>query len=68
MIHFANVNKWFGILHVLSNINLRVRQGEVVVVCGPSGSGKSTPDRDFPVHRDCLLHPLLRLHLSLQNP
>jgi polar amino acid transport system ATP-binding protein len=42
MIHFTNVNKWFGPLHVLNNINLRVRQGEVVVVCGPSGSGKST--------------------------
>jgi len=42
MIHFTNVNKWFGSLHVLNNINLHVRQGEVVVVCGPSGSGKST--------------------------
>jgi polar amino acid transport system ATP-binding protein len=42
MIHFTNVNKWFGALHVLNNINLHVKQGEVVVVCGPSGSGKST--------------------------
>jgi polar amino acid transport system ATP-binding protein len=42
MISFKNVNKWYGELHVLNNINLEVDQGEVVVVCGPSGSGKST--------------------------
>jgi polar amino acid transport system ATP-binding protein len=42
MISFKNVNKWFGDLHVLKDINLEVAHGEVVVVCGPSGSGKST--------------------------
>ena len=42
MIKFSEVNKWFGALHVLQNINLEVAKGEVVVVCGPSGSGKST--------------------------
>jgi len=42
MIRFEGVHKWFGRLHVLNNINLQVRSGEVVVVCGPSGSGKST--------------------------
>ena len=42
MIRFSNVNKWFGDLHVLKDINLNVEGGEVVVVCGPSGSGKST--------------------------
>ncbi len=42
MIAFKNVNKWFGKLHVLNDINLEVSKGEVVVVCGPSGSGKST--------------------------
>jgi len=42
MISFKKVNKWFGELHVLNDINLEVDQGEVVVVCGPSGSGKST--------------------------
>jgi len=36
------VNKWYGALHVLRDINLSVAQGERVVVCGPSGSGKST--------------------------
>ena len=42
MIEFTDVNKWFGPLHVLKDINLRIEAGEVVVVCGPSGSGKST--------------------------
>jgi glutamate transport system ATP-binding protein len=37
-----HVDKWFGDLHVLRDINLAVRPGEVVVVIGPSGSGKST--------------------------
>ena len=36
------VNKWFGELHVLRDINQTIRRGEVVVVIGPSGSGKST--------------------------
>jgi polar amino acid transport system ATP-binding protein len=42
VIQFRGVNKWFGPLHVLNDINLSVKAGEVVVVCGPSGSGKST--------------------------
>jgi glutamate transport system ATP-binding protein len=37
-----HVDKWFGELHVLQDINLSVKRGEVVVVIGPSGSGKST--------------------------
>jgi glutamate transport system ATP-binding protein len=37
-----HVDKWFGDLHVLQDIHLTVKRGEVVVVIGPSGSGKST--------------------------
>jgi glutamate transport system ATP-binding protein len=37
-----HVDKWFGSLHVLQDINLSINRGEVVVVIGPSGSGKST--------------------------
>ena len=42
IIELKNVNKHFGNLHVLKDINLKVRKGEVVVIIGPSGSGKST--------------------------
>jgi polar amino acid transport system ATP-binding protein len=42
VITFKKVNKWFGKLHVLKDIDLQVEPGEVVVICGPSGSGKST--------------------------
>ena len=42
LIELDSVNKWFGSLHVLRDINLTVDRGEVVVVIGPSGSGKST--------------------------
>ena len=42
MVEFRNVDKWFGTLHVLKQIDLRIERGEVIVVCGPSGSGKST--------------------------
>ncbi|MCP9205869.1 amino acid ABC transporter ATP-binding protein [Streptomyces cucumeris] len=42
MIEMREVNKYFGALHVLQDIDLTVGRGEVVVVIGPSGSGKST--------------------------
>ena len=42
IIQFEQVNKWFGTLHVLRDINLQVSAGERIVICGPSGSGKST--------------------------
>ncbi|MFI8006056.1 amino acid ABC transporter ATP-binding protein [Streptomyces sp. NPDC086010] len=42
LIELRDVNKYFGKLHVLRDINLTVGRGEVVVVIGPSGSGKST--------------------------
>ncbi|MDQ0327012.1 general L-amino acid transport system ATP-binding protein [Rhodopseudomonas julia] len=41
-VEMRGVNKWFGEFHVLRDINLNVRRGERIVVCGPSGSGKST--------------------------
>jgi glutamate transport system ATP-binding protein len=42
LVVLSAVDKWFGELHVLQDINLTVHRGEVVVVIGPSGSGKST--------------------------
>jgi glutamate transport system ATP-binding protein len=42
LILLEGVNKWFGELHVLRDVDLAVQRGEVVVVIGPSGSGKST--------------------------
>ncbi|WP_305454853.1 amino acid ABC transporter ATP-binding protein [Photobacterium leiognathi] len=42
MIQLTDVNKWYGQFHVLKNINLNVKKGEKIVICGPSGSGKST--------------------------
>ncbi|MCE7763846.1 ATP-binding cassette domain-containing protein [Pseudomonas putida] len=45
IIQMQGVNKWYGQFHVLKDINLNVRQGERIVLCGPSGSGKSTTIR-----------------------
>ena len=42
MIEIKGLNKYFGDLHVLKDVNLTVKKGEKVVVIGPSGSGKST--------------------------
>ena len=42
MIEMNNVHKWFGDLHVLNDVNLKVNKSEKIVICGPSGSGKST--------------------------
>ncbi len=42
IIEIKKLNKWYGDFHVLKDINLNVKKGEIIVVCGPSGSGKST--------------------------
>ena len=42
IIEIVNLNKWFGELHVLRDVNMTVSKGEKIVICGPSGSGKST--------------------------
>ena len=42
LVELKGVNKYFGALHVLQDIDLTVRRGEVVIVIGPSGGGKST--------------------------
>ncbi|MBP1875937.1 Glutamine transport ATP-binding protein GlnQ [Ensifer adhaerens] len=47
IIEVRNVSKWYGAFQVLTDINLTVRKGERIVICGPSGSGKSTLIRCF---------------------
>jgi polar amino acid transport system ATP-binding protein len=42
IIRMDDVQKWYGDFQVLKDINLKVRTGERIVICGPSGSGKST--------------------------
>ena len=42
VIVIQDLNKWYGNFHVLKDINLTVKKGERIVICGPSGSGKST--------------------------
>jgi polar amino acid transport system ATP-binding protein len=42
LISMESVDKWYGDFHALKGINLEVRRGEKIVLCGPSGSGKST--------------------------
>jgi ABC-type polar amino acid transport system ATPase subunit len=71
-IEFVGVNKWFGPLHVLADVDLEVAAGEVIVVCGPSGSGKSTLIRcvnrlepiqggDIKVHAQSITAPSVNL-------
>jgi polar amino acid transport system ATP-binding protein len=42
VVDIAGLNKFYGAFHVLHDIQLKVREGERIVLCGPSGSGKST--------------------------
>jgi len=71
MITFKEVHKWFKDLHVLNDINLHVKHGEVVVVCGPSGSGKSTLIRTInklePINKGTLIVDGLDLSDSKTN-
>ena len=53
MIKLENVNKYFGDLRVLKDVNLEVAEGEKLVIIGPSGSGKSTTVRCM----NCLEEP-----------
>jgi general L-amino acid transport system ATP-binding protein len=41
-VQMLGVDKWYGDFHALKDVNLEVRRGERIVICGPSGSGKST--------------------------
>ncbi|MBB5536274.1 polar amino acid transport system substrate-binding protein/general L-amino acid transport system ATP-binding protein [Rhizobium giardinii] len=47
IIEATNVSKWYGSFRALTDVNLTVRKGERIVICGPSGSGKSTLIRCF---------------------
>ena len=40
VIIIKDLNKWYGSFHVLKDINLNVKRGEKIVICGPSGAGK----------------------------
>src|SRR6266540_3564746 len=62
IIEFQDVHKWFGPLHVLNGIDLKVDEGEVVVIIGPSGSGKSTLIRTID-----RLEPIQRGHLVIDG-
>ncbi len=71
MIEFKGVNKWFGKLHVLNDINLLVAKGEVLVICGPSGSGKSTLIRTInklePIQKGEIIVHGMSVHKSSTN-
>ncbi|BAV50199.1 ABC-type polar amino acid transport system, ATPase component [Mesorhizobium loti] len=47
IIEATHVSKWYGSFRALTDVNLTVRKGERIVICGPSGSGKSTLIRCF---------------------
>jgi len=60
-IQITDMNKWYGDFHVLKGIDLTVKRGEKIVVCGPSGSGKSTMIRcinDLEKHQACKIEVL----------
>jgi polar amino acid transport system ATP-binding protein len=71
MIEFRDVHKWFGELHVLRGISLKVAPAEVLVVCGPSGSGKSTLIRCInrlePIQKGELIVDTMKVHDKRTN-
>ena len=57
VIKLVNVNKFFGDLHVLKDVDLQVAEGEKLVIIGPSGSGKSTTVRCMNFLEEAHLRP-----------
>ncbi|MBE1711632.1 amino acid ABC transporter ATP-binding protein [Mesorhizobium sp.] len=71
VIEAKNVSKWYGAFRALTDINLTVRKGERIVICGPSGSGKSTLIRcvnRLEAHQDGEITVTgIRLHNKMRN-
>lgn len=71
VIEAKNVSKWYGAFRALTDINLTVRKGERIVICGPSGSGKSTLIRcvnRLEAHQDGEITVNgIRLHNKMRN-
>ncbi|WP_283807109.1 amino acid ABC transporter ATP-binding protein [Bradyrhizobium sp. Ghvi] len=71
IIEARKVSKWYGTFRVLTDINLNVRKGERIVICGPSGSGKSTLIRCFnrlEAHQEGeIIVNGIRLHNKMRN-
>ncbi len=57
-VSLERVNKWYGAFHVLRDVDLTVRKGERIVICGPSGSGQVDPD---PLHQPLEEHQAGRI-------
>ncbi len=71
IVRLEKVNKWFGPLHVLRDIDLAVAPGEVLVIIGPSGSGKSTLIRTInrlePIQKGRIVVDGVELNEDLRN-
>ncbi|WP_183622001.1 amino acid ABC transporter ATP-binding protein [Rhizobium leguminosarum] len=67
----TNVSKWYGTFRALTDVDLTVRKGERIVICGPSGSGKSTLIRCFnrlEAHQEGeIIVNGIRLHNKMRN-
>jgi polar amino acid transport system substrate-binding protein/general L-amino acid transport system ATP-binding protein len=71
IIEATNVSKWYGTFRALTDVDLTVRKGERIVICGPSGSGKSTFIRCFnrlEAHQEGeIIVNGIRLHNKMRN-